>query len=144
MRDGFLDIPLDCEVYTPIGRFLERSQLVEVLQFFNIVFNGMSLIGNRPLPRDNIDLLQQFKGWENRFDCPAGLSGLSQIVGKLNQSAAQRLELECAYSSVYKSKSGNILLCDLFIVYYTIRLLLFGKPLSIDAAKRLAKAASGE
>ena len=144
MRDGYLDIPLDCEVYTPIGRFLERTQLVEVLQFLNILFHGMSLIGNRPLPSENIELLKNFRGWEGRFDSPAGLSGLSQVVGKLNQTPEERLELECLYSSVYKSKSGNILLCDLFIVYYTIRLLLFGKPLPIDAAKRLIMTASGE
>jgi lipopolysaccharide/colanic/teichoic acid biosynthesis glycosyltransferase len=143
MRDGYLDIPLDCEVYTPIGRFLERSQLVEVLQFFNILFHGMSLIGNRPLPLENIQLLKKFKGWEGRFDSPAGLTGLSQVVGKLNQTPEERLELECLYSSVYRSKSGNILLCDLFIFYHTIRLLLFGKYLPIEQAKRLALAASG-
>ncbi len=143
MRDGYLDIPLDCEVYTPIGRFLERSQLVELLQLFNILFHGMSLSGNRPLPRDNIELLKRFKGWEARFDSPAGLTGLSQVVGKLNQSPEQRLELEALYSSVYSSKTGNILLCDLFIFYYTARLLLFGRYLSIDEARRLAVSAAG-
>jgi len=143
MRNGYLDIPHDCEVYTPIGRFLERSQLVELLQLFNILFHGMSLAGNRPLPRDNIELLKQFKGWEARFDSPAGLTGLSQVVGKLNQSPAERLELESLYSSVYKSKNGNILLCDLFIFYYTVRLLLFGKYLPIDEARRLAMRAAG-
>lgn len=143
MRDGYLDIPLDCEVYTPIGRFLERSQLVELLQLFNILFHGMSLSGNRPLPRDNIELLKRFKGWEARFDSPAGLTGLSQVVGKLNQSPEQRLELEALYSNVYSSKNGNILLCDLFIFYYTVRLLLFGKYLSIDEARRLAMRAAG-
>ena len=143
MRDGYLDIPLDCEVYTPLGRLLERTQLVEVLQLFNILFHGMSLIGNRPLPLENIELLKRFKGWEARFDSPAGLTGLSQVVGKLNQSPAERLELESLYSSIYRSKNGNILLCDLFIYYYTIRLLLFGTYLSHEQAKRLATTASG-
>ncbi len=144
MRDGYLDIPLSCEVYTPLGRLLERTQLVEMLQLFNVLFHGMSLIGNRPLPRENIELLKQFKGWEGRFDCPAGLTGLSQVVGKLNQSPEQRLKLERLYSSVYTSKSGNILLCDLAIAYHTVRLLLLGKPLSIDGAKRLVMFASGK
>ncbi len=144
MRDGYLDIPLDCEVYTPIGRVLERTQLVEVLQFFNIIFHGMSLIGNRPLPLENIELLKQFKGWEGRFDSPAGITGLSQVVGKFNQNSQGRLELECLYSSVYKSKSGNILLCDLFILFYTVRVLLFGKFLSINEAKQLVMGAAGD
>jgi lipopolysaccharide/colanic/teichoic acid biosynthesis glycosyltransferase len=144
MRDGYLDIPLDCEVYTPIGRILERTQLVEVLQFFNILFHGMSLIGNRPLPRENIQLLKQFKGWECRFDSPAGITGLSQVVGKFSQSPEERLELECLYSSAYKSKTGNILLCDLHILLNTVRVLLFGKFLSIEKAKRLVMRAIGD
>ena len=142
MRDGYLDIPLNCEVYTPLGRFLERTQLVEILQLFNILFHGMSLIGNRPLPRENIELLKQFKGWQCRFDSPAGLTGLSQIVGKLNQSPQERIELECLYSSLYKNKNGNIFFCDLFIAYYTVRLLLFAKPLSIKGARRLVMSTS--
>ena len=137
MRDGYLDIPLYCEVYTPIGRFLERTQLVEILQLFNILFHGMSLIGNRPLPRENIELLKQFPGWEGRFDSPAGITGLSQVVGKLNQTPQERLELECLYSNAYKSRNGNIFLCDLYIAYYTVRLLLFDQPLSIEGARRL-------
>jgi lipopolysaccharide/colanic/teichoic acid biosynthesis glycosyltransferase len=144
MRDGYLDIPLDCEVYTPIGRFLERTQLVEVLQLFNILLHGMSLIGNRPLPRDNINLLKQFDGWEGRFASPAGLSGLSQVVGKLNQSPRERLELECLYSNLYRDKGANILLCDLFITYYTCRLLFLGKPLPIEHAKKMISSASGK
>ena len=144
MRNGYLDIPLDCEVYTPIGRVLERTQLVEVLQFCNIIFHGMSLIGNRPLPLENIELLKQFKGWESRFDSPAGITGLSQVVGKFNQNPEERLELECLYSSAYKSKTGNILLCDLYILLYTVRVLLFGKFLSIEKAKRLVIRAAGD
>ena len=144
MRNGYLDIPLDCEVYTPIGRLLERTQIVEVLQLFNILLHGMSLIGNRPLPKENITLLRQFEGWEGRFASPAGLSGLSQVVGKLNQSPRERLELECNYSALYHKKGANIFLCDMYIIYYTIRLLIFGKPLPIEEARRMVAAVSGK
>lgn len=143
MRDGYLDIPLDCEVYTPIGRFLERTQLVEVLQLFNVLLHGMSLIGNRPLPRENINLLRQFNGWEGRFGSPAGLSGLSQVVGKLNQSPRERLELECLYSQLYRNNGSNVLVCDFFIIYYTVRLLFLKKPLALADAKQLVRSAAG-
>ena len=137
MRNGYLDIPLTCEVYTPIGRILERTQLVETLQLFNVLLHGMSLVGNRPLPRDNVLLLKQFDGWERRFNSPAGLTGLSQVVGKLNQTPEGRLELEGLYSELYRKKGANILLCDILIVYYTVRLLVLGKNLDAAAAKRL-------
>lgn len=135
MRNGYLDIPLDCEVYTPIGRFLERTQLVEILQIYNIIFNGMSLVGNRPLPARNIELLKEFNGWEERFESPAGLSGISQIVGKLNLRPETRLELECLYSRLYKT--GNVFKVDLLIIYYTALYILTGKSIDIERAREL-------
>ena len=142
MRSGYLDIPLSCEVYTPLGRILERTQLVEILQLFNVLLHGMSLIGNRPLPLDNIKLLQQFEGWEHRFDSPAGLTGITQVVGKLNQTPEQRLELECMYSKLYKTEGANIFRCDLCIAYYTVRMLFTGKTLPIEEAHRLIQSVS--
>ncbi len=143
MREGYLDIPLDCEVYTALGRILERTQLVEVLQLSNVIVHGMSLVGNRPLPKDNIDLLKQFGGWEGRFDSPAGITGISQIVGKLTLEPKDRIELECLYSSLYKSKTGNILYCDMLILFYTAQILLFGTPISLERARQLIARARG-
>ena len=124
MRDGYLDIPLDCEAYTPIGRLLERSQLVETLQLLNILFDGMSFVGNRPLPRKNIELLKQFGGWYERFNSPAGITGISQITGKYVLLPQQRLNLERMYASLYRNPKGNIFLCDVYIIGYTVMLLL--------------------
>ena len=143
MRDGYLDIPLNCEVYTDLGRFLERLQLVEVLQLFNVIVDGMSLVGNRPLPKENIELLKKFPGWEGRFDSPAGITGISQIVGKLNQSPQERIELERLYSSLYRGATGNIFYCDMFILWYTLRLVILGKPISSEHARQIVMRAGG-
>ena len=43
MNKGFLNIPLESEVYTNFGRFLERFQLVEIPQIYNIFKNGLSM-----------------------------------------------------------------------------------------------------
>ena len=123
MRDGYLDIPLDCEVYTPIGRILERLQIVELPQLLNVVVDGMSLVGNRPLPKENVELLAQFPGWEKRFESPGGITGISQVVGKLNLTPAQRLRLESLYSKVYQE--GNIIRCDFLIIWHTTVGVLF-------------------
>lgn len=135
MRDGYLDIPLTCEVYTPIGRLLERTQLVETLQFLLVLAGHMSFIGNRPLPLDNIKVLQQFDGWEGRFKSPAGISGITQVVGKYELLPRDRLELEKLYSDVYQW--GNVVKCDMVIAIYTIRLLLLGKTMPVDTAREL-------
>ena len=137
MRDGYLDIPLECEVYTPIGRLLERTQLVETLQLFNVILDGMSLVGNRPLPGNNIEMLQKFEGWRLRFHSPSGLTGISQIVGKFNLSPKDRLSLECLYSKAYQDININIIICDFLIIFYTIRFLLCGSTISISKARNL-------
>src|SRR6266702_6755686 len=117
MRDGYLDIPLSCEVYTPMGRILERLQIVELPQLLNVLIDGMGLVGNRPLPKENLGLLSQFPLWEKRFESPAGITGISQIVGKLELTPIQRLHLESLYSRVYLE--GNIIKCDLSIIWVT-------------------------
>lgn len=137
MRDGYLDIPLSCEVYTPIGRLLERTQIVELLQLFNVLLGQMSFIGNRPLPQRNLDLLGKTGAWEARFDCPAGISGISQVVGKYGLSPKERLELEVLYAKVYQH--GNVVKSDVLIFLYTIRLVFTGKSLSLECGKTLLK-----
>jgi len=143
MRDGYLDIPLECEVYTPIGRLVERTQLVEVPQLINVFRGKMSLIGNRPLPKENLRLLSIQENWEERFESPAGISGISQIVGKLKLDPSERLLLERAYSEVYKR--GNLIKCDFLIWFYTVRLIAFGKGISlVDATDILRGSVGGE
>lgn len=137
MRQGYLDIPLSCEVYTPIGRILERTQLVETLQLLTILSGKMSFIGNRPLPKQNIQLLQQFDGWDERFDSPAGISGISQVVGKYGLLPEERLELERLYSKVYQE--GNVIWCDIMVVLHTFRMLLTGRTLTVENARILLR-----
>jgi lipopolysaccharide/colanic/teichoic acid biosynthesis glycosyltransferase len=127
MHDGFLDIPRTSDVYTPIGRILERLQIVELPQLVNVLCHGMSLIGNRPLPLENVRLLRQNALWSERFGSPGGITGLAQVVGKLWISPQHRLELEAGYSRVYQN--GNILKCDFLILLYTVRFIVTSKGL---------------
>jgi len=143
MVGGFLDIPIESEVYTRIGRILERTQLVETPQFLNILFDGMSFIGNRPLPEDNIKLLREYANWEARFESPSGITGISQVIGKIYLNPVSRLKIESMYSEVYNSPSGNILKCDAFILYYTIKFVLTGIPLKYETAVKILTFANG-
>ena len=128
MKNGYLDIPLTAEVFTPYGRFLENTQLVELPQVFAVLFGYISFVGNRPLPENNVDILRKEfpNDWQKRFDSPAGLTGISQVVGKLTLSPKQRLELEGLYSRVYHE--GNIIKVDLYVIISTIKLIIIRKP----------------
>lgn len=138
MRGGYLDIPRNCELYTPIGRFLERSQIVELPQLLNILFHGMSFIGNRPLPRENLELLSHYESWQKRFDSPAGISGIAQIVGKLSLQPEERLAMEVAYSELYQR--GGVVWCDVMIVFHTLQVVVLGTNISRERAYQLLQA----
>jgi len=140
MKDGYLDVPVYSKVYTPFGRFLEKTQLVEILQVFQVLFNHMSFVGNRPLPEKNVELLKmRFPGkWQERFKSPAGMTGITQVAGKFNLTSEQRLELETLYSKVYNE--GYILKADAYIFFSTIILLLLKDASayrSYDSAKNV-------
>ena len=140
MKDGYLDIPLDSEVYTKIGIILEKTQLVEVPQIFSVLFGQLSIVGNRPLPKKNIELLKHNypELWKERFKCPAGITGISQVVGKFSLLANERLELESLYAKVYLE--GNILKADAYIFFSTIILLIFHDSVayrSFESAKNV-------
>ena len=143
MKDGYLDVPIFSDVYTPFGRFLEKTQLVEILQILHVLFNHMSFVGNRPLPEKNVDLLKlKFPDtWHERFKSPAGITGIAQVAGKFNLNSEQRLELESLYSKVYHE--GNVLKADAYIFFSTIILLLLKDASayrSYDSAKNVLTA----
>lgn len=140
MVKGYLDIPLESEVYTPIGRFLEKTQLVEVPQVIHVLLGKISFIGNRPLPRENIELLKRNfpDTWNKRFGAPAGMTGITQVIGKFQLSPEKRLEMESLYSKVYQE--GNVLKADAYIFFSTIILLLLRDAVayrSYESAKKV-------
>ena len=140
MKNGYLDIPIESEVFTPIGRILEKTQLVEVPQVFAVLFGKISFVGNRPLPMKNVELLKKKfpEKWERRFNSPAGITGIAQVVGKLKLNPEERLELESLYSKVYQE--GNVLKADAYIFFSTIILLILHDSVayrSYESAKKV-------
>ena len=65
---------------TRVGRFLRRTSLDELPNFFNILKGDMALVGPRPeLP----DVARYYKDWQNlKFKVKPGLTGKAQISGR--------------------------------------------------------------
>ena len=96
-NDGFEKIPLNSSVYTIFGKFLERSQLVELPQLLNCLLDELSIVGCRPLPKKNLLKLQSKYGvkiMKDRGKRKGGLAGIAQMLGKANLSNKKRLQLE--------------------------------------------------
>jgi lipopolysaccharide/colanic/teichoic acid biosynthesis glycosyltransferase len=97
-KAAFVKIKDDPRV-TKIGNFLRNSSLDELPQLFNIFLGNMSLVGNRPLPVYEAEMLTSNE-WAMRFLGPAGLTGLWQITkrGKSEMSEHERKQLDNFYA----------------------------------------------
>ncbi|OJW18062.1 sugar transferase [Mucilaginibacter sp. 44-25] len=87
---------------TKLGSFLRSSSLDELPQLFNILRGDMSVVGNRPLPVYEAEMLTSNE-WSMRFLGPAGLTGLWQISkrGKEDMSERERKKLDNFYAQKY-------------------------------------------
>ena len=102
---------------TKLGRFLRRSSLDELPQFFNVLKGEMSVVGPRPIVINEITKYSLFM--DEVISVRPGLTGLWQVSGRNNLSYKKRVELDLFYA-----RNRNFLL-DLEIIILTLGVLLF-------------------
>ena len=102
---------------TKLGRFLRRSSLDELPQFFNILKGEMSVVGPRPIVDNEINKYSLFM--EEVISVRPGLTGLWQVSGRNNLSYKKRVQLDIFYA-----RNRNFIL-DLEIIILTLGVLLF-------------------
>ena len=102
---------------TKLGRFLRRSSLDELPQFFNVLKGEMSVVGPRPIVSNEINKYGLFM--EEVISVRPGLTGLWQVSGRNNLSYKKRVELDLAYA-----RNRNFIL-DLEIIILTLGVLIF-------------------
>jgi Undecaprenyl-phosphate galactose phosphotransferase WbaP len=116
MRDQKLQ---DDPRVTAIGRFLRRTSLDELPQLWNVLKGDMSLVGPRPVVRD------EWQRYGRRLDtflaAKPGVTGLWQVMGRSDCGYRRRVALD----SYYVRKRS--LLLDVFILLRTVKVVLHGR-----------------
>jgi exopolysaccharide production protein ExoY len=101
---------------TPIGRFLRRSSLDELPQLWNVLRGEMSLVGPRPIVRE--ELLRYGRKVREYLAIKPGITGLWQVTGRNDINYRRRVALD-----MYYVRNQNLLL-DIYILIKTTGVVL--------------------
>lgn len=67
---------------TPIGKFMRRTSIDEMPQFFNVLLGDMSVVGPRPhMIKHTEDYNEQINNFMVRHFVKPGITGLAQVTG---------------------------------------------------------------
>jgi exopolysaccharide biosynthesis polyprenyl glycosylphosphotransferase len=101
---------------TPIGRFIRRCSIDELPQLVNVLKGEMSLVGPRPLPLRDFELMSEVH--KKRLGTVPGITGYWQISGRSDCSFENMVQLD-----LYYIDNWSIAL-DLKIILKTLRVVL--------------------
>ena len=104
---------------TRVGHFIRKYSIDELPQLFNILKGDMSVVGNRPLPLYEAELLTSDE-YVQRFMGPAGLTGLWQVEkrgGAGKMSAEERKQLDIKYAKEFSFRMDMRIIIKTFTAF---------------------------
>lgn len=104
---------------TPLGRFLRRWSLDELPQFYCVLIGTMSVVGPRPILREELELVKGTNQF--RFIAKPGLTGLWQVSGRKEVNWEDRMAMDSSYIQNWTFAN------DLLLIARTITAILFGR-----------------
>ena len=102
---------------TTIGKFLRETSLDELPQFINVIKGEMSIVGPRPIVKD--EKKKYGKNLKKVLSIKPGITGLWQVSGRNNLTYKKRVILDLNYVSNYN------LIMDIRILIRTFGVILF-------------------
>ena len=102
---------------TTIGKLLRKTSLDELPQFINVLRGEMSIIGPRPIVKDEIIKYEEY--FKKVSSIKPGITGLWQVSGRNNLTYKRRVMLDINYVENYN------LIMDLRILIRTFGVILF-------------------
>lgn len=109
---------------TPIGRFMRRTRMDELPQFFNVLKGDMSLVGPRPEREHFInEILKQAPHYRHLHKVRPGISSWGQVKFGYAENVDQMIQ-RLKYDVLYIENMS--LAVDLKIMFYTLLIILRG------------------
>ena len=105
---------------TKVGKFLRKTSIDELPQFFNVLKGDMSLVGTRPPTEDEFEKYTPY--YRRRLCMTPGLTGLWQVSGRSN---VEDFDDVVKYDLHYIDHWSLSL--DIKILFQTVLVVLFGK-----------------
>ncbi len=104
----------------PLGRFLRRTSLDELPQFFNVLQGKMSVVGPRPHAVAHNEIYRTLiKGYMIRHKVKPGITGLAQVNGARGETdTVEKMEMRIKYDLEYLRNWS--LRLDLWIIFKTV------------------------
>jgi len=102
---------------TPIGKILRKTSLDELPQFINVLRSEMSIVGPRPIVKEEIN--KYGDAFKKVSSIKPGITGLWQVSGRNNLTYRKRILLDLIYVE------NHNLLMDIRIIIRTIGVIIF-------------------
>lgn len=80
VKDGMMFKIKDDPRITKVGKFIRKTSIDELPQFFNVLFGDMSLVGTRPPTMDEVAKYER-NHWR-RMSIKPGITGMWQVSGR--------------------------------------------------------------
>ena len=106
--------------YTRIGKFLRRTNLDELPQFFNVLAGDMSVVGSRPhMLKHTEDYSRLHHSYMLRHSIKPGLTGWAQVNGKRGEIKVDEQLIKRVEHDLWYIANWNFWL-DMQIVFQTL------------------------
>ena len=120
-KSAFIKIADDPRI-TRVGKIIRNTSIDELPQLINVIKGDMSIVGNRPLPVYEAELLTR-GAVSKRFLAPAGITGLWQVELRGHggvMSEEERMRLDNEYSDHFIGENYSF--------WYDLKLILRTVP----------------
>jgi len=111
---------------TKWGKIMRKTRLDELPQFLNVFLGDMSIVGPRPLPQYDVDMLMDNnpENFQKILTLKPGITSMGQIkfgYASNKEENVQRMNFDLLYVDKYSLRT------DIWLIFQTVKIMIQGK-----------------